>query len=72
MEQANPIQLPLRSLCKIGRTARETGWSKDHIGGMRTFRKPRRSLAVRDVRNGKPHAVVMVPGILELNMTQRT
>ena len=71
MGQANPIHSPLRSLCMIGKD-RAGHWvvqgTRGRYGGL--FAKRAEALRFAMFENGSPHAVVMVPGILELNVTQ--
>ena len=73
MGQASSIQSPLRSLCKIGKDC-EGNWvvqgPHGRYGGL--FVNRAEALRFAMFENGNPHAVVMVPGTLELNMTQRT
>jgi hypothetical protein len=73
MGQANPIHSSLRSLCKIGKDC-EGNWvvqgPHGRYGGL--FVNRAEALRFAMFENGNPHAVVMVPGTLELNMTQRT
>ena len=73
MGQANPIHLPLRSLCNIGKDS-EGNWvvqgPHGRYGGL--FVNRAEALRFAMFENGNPHAVVMVPDTFELNMTQRT
>jgi hypothetical protein len=73
MGQANRIPLPLRSLCNIGKDS-EGNWVVQGPHGRYCGFFVNRAEALRFAmfENGNPHAVVMVPGTLELNMTQRT
>jgi hypothetical protein len=72
MGQANSIHSPLRSLCKIGKDS-VGNWvvqgPKGTYGGL--FISRAEALRFAMFENGNPHAIVMVPGAFELNMTQR-
>jgi diaminopimelate epimerase len=71
MGQANPTRSALRSLCMIGKN-RDGNWvvqgPHGHYGRLFVNRAEALRFAMFD--NGNPHAVVMVPGTLELNVTQ--
>jgi hypothetical protein len=71
MGQAKAIHSPLRSMCMIGKD-RKGNWvvqgSRGTYGGLFISRAAALKFAMFE--NGTPHAAVMVPGILELNMTQ--
>lgn len=73
MGQANPIHSPLRSLCMIGRDS-GGNWvvqgPQGRYGGL--FTKRTEALRFAMFENNSPHAVVMVPGILELNVARRS
>jgi hypothetical protein len=73
MGQANPIHSSLRSLCKIGKDC-EGNWVVQRPHGRYGGLFVNRAEALRSAmfQNKNPDAVVMVPGTLELNMTQRT
>jgi hypothetical protein len=69
MGQANAIHSPLRSMCRIGRDSKGR-WvvqeSRGKYGGLFVSRAAALRFAMFE--NGTPHAAVMVPGTLELNM----
>ena len=71
MGQANAIRSPLRSMCMIGKNS-NGNWvvqgSQGKYGGLFVNRAAALKFAMFE--NGTPHAAVMVPGILELNMAQ--
>jgi hypothetical protein len=71
MGQANAIRSPLRSMCMIGKNSKGN-WvvqgSQGKYGGLFVNRAAALKFAMFE--NGTPHAAVMVPGILELNITQ--
>ena len=69
MGQANAIRRPLRSMCMIGRNSRGH-WVVQgaKYGGLFVSRAEALKFAMFE--NGTPHAAVMVPGFLELNMAQ--
>jgi hypothetical protein len=69
MGQANAIHSPLRSTCMIGRNSKGY-WvvQGSTFGGLFVSRAAALKFAMFE--NGTPHAAVMVPGTLELNMTQ--
>jgi hypothetical protein len=72
MGQANAIHSPLRSMCKIGKDSKGN-WvvqgPQGRYGGLFVNRTAALKFAMFE--DGQPHAAVMVPGVLELNMTQR-
>jgi hypothetical protein len=71
MGQAKAIHSPLRSLCMIGKDGKGS-WvvqgPHGTYGGLFVSRAKALQFAMFD--NGTPHAAVMVPGTLELNVTQ--
>ena len=71
MGQANAIHFPPRSVCLIGKDSRGN-WvvqgPQGKYGGL--FVNRAEALKFAMFENGHPHAAVMVPGTLELNMTQ--
>jgi len=69
MGQSRAFRSPLRSMCMIGRNSRGN-WvvQGSTYGGLFVSRAAALKFAMFE--NGTPHAAVMVPGILELNMTQ--
>jgi hypothetical protein len=71
MRQARSIHSPLHAMCKIGKDGRGN-WvvqgPQGKFGGLFVDRAAALKFAM--FKNGHPHAAVMVPGILELNMTQ--
>ena len=71
MGQTKAIHSPLRSLCMIGKDSKGN-WvvqgPHGKYGGLFVSRAKALRFAMFD--NGNPHAAVMVPGTLELNVTQ--
>ena len=71
MGQAKAIHRSLRSICMIGRDSKGN-WvvqgPQGKYGGLFVNRVAALKFAMFE--NGTPHAAVMVPGILELKMTQ--
>lgn len=71
MGQAKTIHSPSRSMCLIGKDGRGN-WvvqgPQGKYGGLFVDRIAALKFAMFE--GGTPHAAVMVPGILELNMTQ--
>jgi hypothetical protein len=69
--QANAIHSPLRSMCLIGRNS-DCNWvvqgPQGKFGGL--FAERVAALKFAMFEGGTPHAAVMVPGTLELNMAQ--
>jgi len=67
--QANAIRSPLRSMCMIGRDSKGH-WvvqgPQGRFGGL--FINRAEALRFAMFETGQPHAAVMVPGILELNI----
>jgi hypothetical protein len=70
MGQANSIHSPLRSLCMIGKDSKGN-WvvqgPHGKYGGLFVSRAAALRFAMFE--DGTPHAAVMVPGTLELNVT---
>ena len=69
MALAKTLRSPLRSMCMVGRNSRGH-WvvQGSNYGGL--FVSRAQALKFAMFENGTPHAAVMVPGILELNMAQ--
>jgi hypothetical protein len=67
MGQAKTFRPPLRSTCTIGRNSKGP-WvvQRSSYGGLFVSRTEALKFAM--LENGSPHAAVMVPGILELNV----
>jgi len=70
MRHANAIHSPLNSMCLIGKNSKGN-WvvqgPQSKYGGLFVNRADALKFAMFE--NGHPHAAVMVPGILELNIT---
>ena len=71
MGRARAIHSPLQSMCRIGKDSRGN-WvvqgPQGKYGGLFVDRVAALKFAMFE--GGTPHAAVMVPGILELNITQ--